>query len=288
MPKLLITGSSGMLGGYVIRRLEKENYDIIAPSRAELDLIQPKNVYDFISNAMPDFILHLGAETDVDLCERNPRLAGIVNHLTTRAVALAARDTKAYMVYISTSTVFGGAEVKPLYYELDIPSPINYYGKSKLFGEREIENIYPDNSFIIRAGWMVGGGPSHDHKFVGKIIKQINSGAERLRVVSDKYGTITLASNLADFIILSLKSHRVGLVHYASSGIVSRFDIAKELADLTSYKGEIDPVSSKEFLLSAPRPVFDGISSLYIDSNASNAPGFWRDDLRVYMKEFTI
>lgn len=288
MPKVLITGSSGMLGGYVIRRLEKEKYDIIAPTRAELDLTQPQNVYDFICNAMPDSILHLGAETNVDLCERDPRLAGIVNHLTTRAVALAARNIKAYLLYISTSNVFGGSEIKPVFYELDIPSPINYYGKSKLFGEREIENIYPDNALIIRAGWMVGGGPSHDHKFVGNIIKQINSGVERLRVVSDKYGTITLASTLADFIITSLKSQRVGLVHYASSGIVSRFDIANELVNLTSYKGEINPVSSREFLLSAPRPVFDGISSLYIDSNANDAPGFWRDDLRAYMKEFAI
>jgi dTDP-4-dehydrorhamnose reductase len=285
MPKVLITGASGMLGRYVRCKIEATGYDIIAPTRADMDLMSPDTVYAFVCEQAPDAILHLAAETDVDLCERDPRRGGIANHLATRAIAKAARQVKAWLLSVSTSNVFGG-EIKPIFNELDIPSPTNYYGRSKLFGEREIEKIYSDNSLIIRAGWMIGGGREHDHKFVGKILGQIDQGVKQLRAVSDKFGTITSAPALADFIVTSLRTHRLGLLHFASSGVVSRFDIAEELARITSFKGRVEPVLSGLFPLSAPRPVFDGIHSIYLDTTEPDAPKFWREDLRSYLTEF--
>ena len=285
MSKILITGGSGMLGRYVRSKIEAAGYDIVMPTRLEMDLMNPGGVYAFIRNAAPDAILHLAAETDVDLCERNPRRAGIANQLATRAVAQAARDTGAWLLAISTAGVFGG-DVRPLSNELDMPSPVNYYGKSKLFGEKEIAAFYPGNSLIIRAGWMIGGGRDYDHKFVGKMVGQIAKGTDLLRAVSDKYGTITSAPALANFIAVSLKTRRQGLLHFSSAGVVSRFDIAGELANIVSFKGRIEPVLSSEFPLSAPRPVFDGITSIYLDTGEEYAPHYWRDDLRNYMMEF--
>jgi dTDP-4-dehydrorhamnose reductase len=285
MAKVLITGASGMLGRYVRCKVDAAGHEVIAPTRADMDLMQPQNVYNYIRACAPEAILHLAAETDVDLCERDPRRGAVANQQATKSVAQAARDIGAWLLSISTSNVFG-ADIKPLFNELDIPSPMNYYGRSKLFGEKEIDTFHPDNSLIIRAGWMIGGGRENDHKFVGKIVEQIAKGTQLIRAVSDKYGTITSAPVLADFIIESLTARRLGLVHFASMGVVSRFDIAYELARIASYKGNVEPVMSSEFPLSAPRPIFDGINSIYIGANDKHAPRFWRDDLRNYLTEF--
>jgi dTDP-4-dehydrorhamnose reductase len=285
MPKVLITGASGMLGRYVKRKAEAAGYEVVAPARADMDLMCPQDVYAFISKIAPSAVLHLAAETNVDLCERDPRRGGVANQQATKAVAQAARDIKAWVLFVSTSNVFG-ADSKPIYNELDTPNPMNYYGRSKLFGEKEIEKICPENSLIVRAGWMIGGGREHDHKFVGKLVEQVAKGTDMLRAVADKYGTMTAAPALSDFIIDSLKARRLGLLHFASSGTISRYDIAVEVARIAQFKGRIEPVMSSEFPLSAPRPIFEGIQSIYLEAGETFAPKPWRDDLRSYLTEF--
>ena len=288
MNKVLITGSTGMLGRYLLPQCQKAGYDIVAPSRDVVNLSAPEGLYAFVKQASPSAIVHLAAETDVDLCERDPARAGLFNHLATEAIARAGRDIGAWVLYVSTSNVFG-QEGKLSYNELDLPAPMNYYGRSKLWGERALERYHPHNSFIIRAGWMIGGGLSHDHKFVGKIIKQIAAGADALRAVDDKFGTITRAQSLAHFIFECIKNRPHGLCHFSSRGGTSRFEIAKAIAAFLNFKGSVSPVHSSEFPLSAPRPVFETIESLYLSHiNPAFTPQDWRDDLAGYMEEFNL
>lgn len=283
---VLVTGSTGMLGRYVMSILTASGVNVVAPRRADTDLTNPQNAYESIRDARPRAILHLAAETDVDMCERDPRRAGLVNHLSTDAIARAAAESGAWVLYVSTSNVFG-AEGKLTYNELDLPAPTNYYGRSKLHGEFAIRQRLADNHLIVRAGWMIGGGPQHDHKFVGKVIKQIKDGSDTLRAVTDKFGTITPASSLAKFITESLKQRRTGTFHYSSSGVVTRLDVARAIAELMSFQGNIVGVPSSMFPLSAPRPQSEGIESIYLTADET-APKHWRTDLAAYLAEFGI
>lgn len=281
----MITGGSGMLGRYLLSKLDGSRYEVIAPDRSKLDLADCGKVYAFIKEANPHAVVHLGAETDVDLCERDPGHASRVNHLSTKSVARAARDSKAWLLYISTSNVFG-IDSKPLSNEIDVPFPLNYYGRSKFFGEREIERLLPEDSLIIRAAWMIGGGPQHDHKFVGKMVEKMTGGANLVRAVGDRYGTLTSASALASFIEDALEERRCGLLHFASQGVVSRFDLAIEIARHLRFEGGVEPVASCAFPLSAPRPVFEGLESLYL--SAMTEVRAWREDLASYLSEFHV
>lgn len=286
--KILITGASGMLGRYVRHFVEEAGYDPIIPGRDQVELSDPAGVQNYVLRVKPDAILHLSAETDVDLCERDPRRAAVCNGQATEALASAAHQLGCWMLYVSTSNVFG-AENKPFYNELDLPCPVNYYGRSKLYGERVVQNWCGRNSMVVRAGWMIGGGAEYDHKFVGKIIKQVKEGAELLRAVGDRYGTITQARKLALFIIASLKKRRKGTFHFASLGAVSRLEIAHEIAACLSFKGRVEGVVSALFPLSAPRPVFEGIESVLLAGEPDvDQPADWRLDLRNYLREFEV
>src|SRR5882724_4010910 len=122
---ILITGSTGMLGRYVMGLLAgKAPGELRVITRQECDLVSPGAAYTLVKKIRPSAILHLAAETDVDLCERDPGRAGLVNHLTTDAIARAASESGAWMLYVSTSNVFG-AEGKLVYNELDMPCPTN-------------------------------------------------------------------------------------------------------------------------------------------------------------------
>ncbi|TKI04226.1 SDR family oxidoreductase [Martelella alba] len=284
--KIVITGGTGMLGMYVTHALSHCRYDIVMADRRRCDLANPCSVYQYISELRPDIILHFAAETDVDLCEREPARAGIYNHLSTEQIAKAAQGSSAWLLYISSSNVFG-AEGKISYNELDIPLPTNYYGRSKLNGEEAVKIYCPEKHLILRAGWMIGGGPNKDHKFVGKIIRQIKSGATELKAVNDRLGSITHAAQLSEFIIRAMHDRQTGTFHYASNGTISRFDIAREIGEILRYRGNIVPVQSSLFPLSAPRPFSEGIKSLYLSTlDASLNPGYWKEDLAKYVATF--
>ena len=284
--KILITGATGMLGLYVMRQLSEQPYEIVVADRSRFDLAAPDEAYRYVSEVQADVILHLAAETDVDLCEREPQRAGIRNHITTERIAMAAAKSGAWLLYISTSNVFGGNGGLE-FNELDLPMPTNYYGRSKLYGEQAVRTLCPGNHYIIRAGWMIGGGAERDHKFVGKIVRQLLGGATTLNAVADKFGSVTPAPLLAKFIAWAIDQRPVGTLHFSSSGTVNRFMIAEAIIGIIGSEASCSPVKSAMFPLSAPRPVSEGLTSLYLPMlSGAPVPGAWHEDLKDYVTEF--
>lgn len=283
--KLYLSGANGMLGGYCLAKLSQGSHEIVTSIRQNFDLESPDSCYQDIIRNSPEVVIHMAAETNVDLCETDPAHGALYNSISTEAVARAAAAVGASVIYISTSNVFG-QENRQSYNELDVPFPVNYYGKSKLVGEQMIRKHCPTHHLIIRAGWMIGGGKK-DHKFVGKIFQQIKKGAETLTAVNDKFGSITPAYKLADFISWAIDSSLTGTFHYACKGAVSRFQIAKYMAERLGFKGEVVPVKSCNYPLPAPRPTFENIESVFLQSLKGSPPlvNYWTENLGEYINE---
>jgi len=176
--KILVTGSAGMLGSSMCPILKQKGHEVYATDLVpvdgmdHLDVRDYKQVTSYVNRIKPDIILHLAAETDVDKCEIEPDHAFLTNTIGTQNVALACQKSNIVMLYVSTIGVFYGDKIEP-YTEFDIPRPINLYGLSKLEGEKIVQQLL-NKFYIVRAGWMVGGGPSRDKKFVGKMLRQMN------------------------------------------------------------------------------------------------------------------
>jgi dTDP-4-dehydrorhamnose reductase len=198
-----------------------------------------------------DAVLHLAAETDVDRCEREPGHAYRTNAIGTANVVRACRRVGATLVYISTGGVFDGEKEAP-YTEDDAPRPLSVYAKSKLEGERIVQD-HLDRAFVVRAGWMIGG-VEKDKKFVAKIIQQLTDGQRQILAVNDKIGSPTFTDDLAAGLLRLVETGRFGLYHMVNQGWGSRYDIARHVVVCWGDPAvEVVPVGSDRFPLPAPR-----------------------------------
>jgi len=282
--KILLTGASGMLGLYLREMLDSSSYNLIIGDRSNFDISDRNIVATTINDNKPDIIIHLAAETNVDLCEKQPKIALINNSLCVEEISKICSKLGIYFIFISTSNVFGVGD-KMVYNELDRPCPANYYGKSKLLAEDFINSYNRNNSLIIRAGWMIGGGIKRDKKFVGNIVRQIASKeCNEIISVKDKFGSITRAKLLAEFIFCCLSNRMFGTLNFASKGVVSRYEIAKLVCEKLEFRGAVKGVNSCFFPLPAPRLLSEGIETIYDIEERFNET--FEESIKKYINEF--
>lgn len=256
--KILVTGAAGMLGSALCPALKQKKHEVfvtdLVPTNDGVEYLDVRNfrqVEELVESTKPDILMHLAAETDVDKCELEPDHAFKTNTLGTQNVSLVCQKRNIEMVYISTIGVFYGDKLEP-YTEFDSPHPINVYGQSKLEGEKIVQNLL-SRYYIVRAGWMVGGGPKKDKKFIGKIIKQMNE-TTMLKAVNDKIGSPTYTVDFSRCLSDLIETGFYGLYHCTNKGYCSRFDVAKKIVDILGRSDvSVEPVSSAYFPLPALR-----------------------------------
>lgn len=291
--KILITGAAGMLAAEVIPLLVKDNHQVIQtdihrrlPDIEVLDVTDKEVVIRRVKEVGPDHIFHFAAETNVDLCQEDRDHAFKVNSEGTENLARAAKVVSAVMVYISTGAVFDGIKDGP-YTELDEPGnpPANYYGESKLEGERIVEKIL-SKYFIVRAGWMVGGWEL-DKKFVYKIVGQLKQGKKELIAVNDKFGTPSFTRDFAANLIPLVNTNQYGLYHMVNKGSCTRYDMAVQIVKSMGLADEVkvNAVKSDRFPLPAPRGISEALVNNKLDYLGLNNMPLWQDSLDKYIKE---
>lgn len=280
---ILVTGANGMVGSYVCDTFaqEQKNGLLALTDIPEMDVTDHDKVFRLFDKHQPMVVLHLAAETNVDLCETEVDHAFRVNTMGTQNVALACQRYDAVMVYISTGMVFDGKKdvVKT---EFATPSPVNVYSKAKYEGEKIVQGLL-DRYFIFRAGWMIGGGKK-DKKFVGKMIELCKT-KKIVQAVDDKFGSPTFARDFLGGIKKVIQTGQFGLYHLVNSGVVSRYEIAKEIVRIMGVDVEVVPVSSDKFPLPAPRAESEAMRNYKLDLMGINPMPKWEDSLEKYIKE---
>lgn len=283
-PKMLVTGAGGMVGSYVADVFK--DYELVLSDImggfVPLDVRDPSAVKATVEQAKPDIVLHLAAATDVDRCEQKPDWAYHTNTIGTQNIALACQAHGIPLIYISTAGVFWGDKPEP-YIEFDVPRPANVYGQSKLAGEQIVSSLL-QRYYIIRAGWMIGGGEG-DKKFVGKIARLITEGRNALQVVDDKFGSPTYAKDLLGGIHRLIETGYYGLYHMVNKGFCSRYDVALAIRDALKRSDiSIEPVSSAHFPLPAPRARSEAMRNLKLDLLGFASVRPWEDALYEYIQ----
>ena len=164
--KVLVTGANGQLGYDIVKELKKQNIECYGATRKDFDIVDFEATEKFITNYMPDAVIHCAAYTAVDKAEDEQGLCYLVNASATENIAEICKKINSKMLYISTDYVFDGS--KDGFYEVDDkPNPINVYGKTKLLGEQAVQRIL-DKYFIVRISWVFG---DHGNNFVKTMLR---------------------------------------------------------------------------------------------------------------------
>lgn len=290
MKKIYIAGSGGMLGEafyYVF----KDEYELrctdIDLNEKWIDFLDFRDFSSYkkdVNDFKPDYLFHLGAYTDLEFCELNEEETYKTNTLSVENAVLISNELNIPLLYISTAGIFDGK--KNLYDDWDTPNPLGVYARTKYLAERfVVENS--KRYLVCRAGWMMGGGPLKDKKFVNKIIKQLKNGNKELFIVNDKDGTPTYTYDFAKNVKKIIEIELWGLYNLVCGGQTSRFEVANEILSILNYTNEvkIKTVNSdffkKEYF--AERPASENLINKKLILRDLNLMQDWRISLRSYL-----
>ncbi len=290
--KILLIGKNGQLGWELQRTLLPLG-EVTALDYPEIDLASEVSTRDWVRRVTPQVIVNAAAYTAVDQAEREPDLAMAVNGAAPGVLAEEASRLNAVLIHYSTDYVFDGTKGQP-YDETDTPNPINVYGKSKLVGEQNIQQVGGDY-LILRTSWVYSlrqGG------FVRKVLTWARE-RETLRIVSDQVGSPTWARALAEVTaqVLAMGRHtatgwlseRWGLYHLGGLGCVSRLDWARKILEYDPHAKQqivqtIEPAFTHEFPTPATRPLYSPLDcGLFAETFGINLPE-WEQSLQLAME----
>src|SRR5437764_5556506 len=249
--KVLITGAAGMVGRALVEHCVARGDEVAALDREGLDITDERAARDAFEQARPDAAINCAAWTDVDGCELDPQRAFLVNSKGVEILATAARLAGASFVTVSTDYVFDGRKPEGFYTQRDDPHPLSAYGASKLEGERRA-HIASARTAIVRSGWIFGPGGKN---FLATVVARARRG-ERLKAISDSFGTPTYAPDLAARLRELAELDLPGVYHVVNSGDGASYEsfarAAAAAAGLTGF--EVEGVSVDSLKRLAPRP----------------------------------
>jgi dTDP-4-dehydrorhamnose reductase len=277
--RLLVTGAAGMLGRDVVAAANDAGHDVVALSRADLDITDATAARAAALDARPDAVVNCAAWTDVDGAEAHEPAATAVNGDGAGHVAAAAAAAGALLVHVSSDYVFDGDAAEP--YEEDAPTgPRSAYGRSKLAGEHAVVAA-KGRSAIVRSSWLFG---PHGRNFVDTM-RRIGAERDEVTVVDDQIGCPTYTGHLARALIAVAEGELTGVLHVAGAGRCSWFDLAVATFAETGIECHVRPQATADLGGPAPRPAFSALASTRAD--APVLPD-WREGLRAHLARVEV
>ena len=260
MFKVLITGGSGLLAinwacfardkCEVILALHKKNVVLKGVKSTFINLESREDIFQDLNRIKPDVVVHAAGLTNVNECQKNPKLAYHVNCELSSNVAYACTKAGVKLVYISTDHLFSG--LIPLCCEDSSTQPVNIYAESKLRAESELSLLNPE-ALIIRTNFF-GWGHQFRESFSDWIYNNISNKKE-ITLFDDVYFTPILIDSLASYVHELLALNVSGTFNVASDERISKYAFGLLLCDkfgLSNHLITRGNISSIKLL--APRP----------------------------------
>ena len=289
--KIFIAGANGMLGTTLQKLTDTSEYLLTdndtGGGMSFCDIRDLKHTTNVVTSYRPDVILNFAALVDLEYCEQEKDDCYLTNTIAAVHLFNLAKDLNIPYVFISTAGIFGND--KEFYTEEDTPYPLSAYGKSKYYTEQLLQNQGYEKYWIFRAGWMMGGGPSKDKKFVNKIMNQIKADTKELFVVDDKLGVPTYTKDFASSILKHIEEELpYGLYNMVSQGAASRYETAVAINEYLNLELTINKVDSNYYKEEyfAPRPYSEKLINKSLTNLDRNYMRHWKVCLHEYLDEF--
>ncbi len=280
--KVLVIGSNGQLGRQVQRVLTDKNIAFYAYDYPEVDITNLDSIQKLFEQTIPDTVINCAAYTNVDQAETDYDNAYRINAVGPKNLAEICTQKDAELVHVSTDYVFSGHPIymdgrpRP-YFEDDECNPATAYGKTKLEGERFVQESGAKH-YTFRTAWLYGEG----NNFVKTMLK-LSETHDTINVVYDQIGSPTSTVDLANAICELLGTGAYGLYHATCEGQCSWFDFAKKIFEYSCKNIDVVPVMSKEFVRPAKRPAWSVLENAQLKRIEKNVFRPWEDALKEYL-----
>ena len=287
--KFLVTGSSGLVGQQVVKDLSETHevfscYNKSKPeygSAVKMDLLNNEMISNVLSEKNPDIVIHLGAMTAVDLCETQHDNALKINSQATEILAKECSKINSFMVYVSTDYVFDGNS--GLYEENDATNPLGFYGKSKLLGEKSVQN-FSSNWCIARTSTPFGLHPTKK-SFPIWVIENLQK-QKQIDVLIDQFTSPTYVPSLSRMLIEISERHLTGIIHVAGASKISRYEMASLVSDKLGLDGKLlREISINDIKWEAQRPKDSSLNVSKAISTLNQKPQKIDHDVNLFIDE---
>ena len=288
--KILVTGSAGLIGTQIVKDLldnHKQVYSCYNKTKPELgiithlDLTKKDDIVNTMNRIKPDVVIHLGAMTDVELCETETELAKKINTDATEILALESEKYNTFFVYMSTDYVFDGKV--GMKKENDKTNPINFYGKSKLDGERVFKKITTPN-VIVRTSTPFG---IHSKKISFPIwVKKNLELKKEISVVVNQYTSPSYVPNISKMIIEIMERKITGIIHLAGATKISRYDFAVQISKIINVNKQFLKLTKMDQMdWKAQRPMDSSLNVSKANKILKSKPEKIEDSLKLLFNQ---
>lgn len=295
--RILIIGSNGMLGQRLTDYFSaSSNVELLCTSQEEnsfiedveykpLDITNKQRVKDIVLDFFPDFVINAAAFTNVDKSESERELTWKVNVNGVENIALYSWTIDAHLIHISTDYIFDGKNGP--YSEVDKPSPINYYGRSKLASENSIRTSGVRFT-ILRSNVLYGPAKFGRPDFVKWVVESLSSHKE-IRIVKDQYNNPTFIDDICFAISKIIEYKKEGIYNIAGPEILSRLEFTNRIADYFMLdKSLIKSIVTEELKQPAPRPLKSGLITLKAETELGYKPTSITDSFAIIKKYLNL
>ena len=278
MKRVIVTGANGQLGRAINQQYaDSTEYELVNTDVGELDITNIDTVMEFTRDIRPYAIINCAAYTAVEKCEEEEDLAFRINAVGARNLSIAADETDAKLVHVSTDYVFDGNGNRP-YRETDPVGPQGAYGRTKLAGENFVKE-FSKKHYIVRTAWLYGDGKN----FV-KTMLRLSETNDKVRVVRDQVGSPTSAAELAKAIAYLLPTENYGLFHGTCEGDCSWAQFTEEIFRLAGRKTVVEAITSEEYGAAVKRPAYSILENYMFKMTTDFMFADWHDAIAEYLK----
>lgn len=283
--KILLFGATGQLGTECRKVFQQAGWELLAPSRNQVDFSKPETVALAVESLRPQLVVNACAYTAVDRAESEPQLAGLVNGVSVGRLASACAALRIPTIHISTDYVFDGRAATP-YRETSAVCPLNKYGHSKLQGE-QLLRLYNPRHILLRTSWVFS---AHGNNFVKTMIR-LGEQRSELSVVGDQVGCPSYAGDLAVIIGHLVERYQRdgqlpwGTYHCSNADPCSWYDFAQAVmaqavvCGLLEQQPQLHEITSAEYPFVAARPAYSVLDCSKLETLLETPIPSWRRGL---------
>ncbi|MCF8342672.1 MAG: dTDP-4-dehydrorhamnose reductase [Chitinophagaceae bacterium] len=274
--KVLIIGGDGQLGqSFKSISSNWEKLELIFGDKTDCDILYYAVLLEVFDLHKPDFVINCAAYTAVDKAEDEENMAIAINSTGAENVAKACEAFNTTLIHISTDFVFEGNTPALLNEEM-ATAPISVYGQTKLEGEQLVAKTC-EKHFIVRTSWLYS---EFANNFMKTMLKLSETRTE-LGIISDQIGSPTYAVDLANAVLQMIDSgsSKYGTYHYSNEGVISWYDFAHGIFELSEKEMVLNPLKTFEYPTKAKRPAWSAMDKTKIKKEFGLKIPYWRNSL---------